>query len=205
MMAIFCAFREFKFELLDNISSGPQFMRDINLAATCLNPLQSYVDSLNIRLLSMLVNGENPEDRDSFPLNNTEKPPTFIKNINHMLPRAATAIKLIKDISDYQQYINSSYKIQGFVLCVDKSKMQIFFEKENVVRTLYFDKLTKVTEGRDKCFTIVKPDRKKNKKKPNGEDDRNRKNQYELKVHDDFEFKILSVKDELPELQFDFP
>lgn len=203
-MAVFCAFREFKYELLENIAAGPQFLRDVSLMATCLNPLQSYVDSLNVRLLSMLINGENPEDRDSYPYINTEQLHTFIKSTNLMLPRAATAIKFMKDNFDYQQYANPGYKMHGMVLGVDKSKVQIYFEKENMVRTLFFDKLTKVTEGRDKCFTIIKPDKKKNKKKPNGEDDRNRKNQYELKVHENFEFKILSIKDEFPELQFDF-
>jgi len=163
------------------------------------------VDSLNVRLLSMLVSGENPEDKESFPFLNTEQFPNFIKSLNLLLPKAATAIKLMKDIFDYQHYANpnTGYKMHGYILGIDKSKVQIFFEKENMVRTIYFDKLTKVTEGRDKCFTIVKPDKKKSKKKPNGEDDR-KKNQYELKVHENFEFKILSIKDEFPELQFDF-
>ena len=203
-MCLHCTFREHKYEILENIKMrSDKYMNDMSIFAPCMNPLQNYVDMMNVRLLSLSTDSSNTEDKH--PFFTTEQLSNFTREINNLTPRISTGCKLVKESYYYQQFYSQSHslKFDALLLSVEKFRALIFIEKEILVKSIYIDKFAKVTQVNEGLFKMIKPDRKSKKKRVNGEDDR-KKQTIDLKLLETIEVKMHNIKDEFSDLQFEF-
>lgn len=200
-MVLHSAFKDFHLDTLARLNdpANPiRFMKNLKPVASCLNPLHSYVDMMNLRLLSYCLAGVQPNDSNFLV---GAKLTEYLRDVNDLIPRVTSGVKCAKDI--HLNTTGQTDKSSSLVLAINKSFIGVFVDYENAVNLIELnDKQYKIAFPSEGYLKISKLEKKSKKKKPAGSEEEKRK-VLDICIGERVDVKLIPTKDLFFDVQLD--